>query len=438
MIFSLGAPGRGGRKWRLWWVGCGGLQVKKRHKGGKSKRARGTAAIARPQASLARTSAKPRSQNRLATSPAASTVRTVTAQRDERFSLALLLAPFMIVAASLAGQQALRTVMAGHDAIVSARLDPTTPPLAPATPPALAPDPSTEVRPSPQALPAPRGNADAITSRPVKRAPLPQLTLLVKPDAPRPQASTAAPVPPPHVADAPQQCLVKADLMTRARDQSSRILSEPYSPHQFGRALAAAARAQLDDFVLYNARYSRIAFPNGDVPALYGVCTDVIVRAMRAVGVDLQLLVRQSRTGTGDANIDHRRVEVLKKLFDKAGHALPVTDFGEDYLPGDVVTYYRPQNRTTTGHIAIVSDVIAPSGRPMIIHNRGWGPQLEDALFVDKITGHYRFDAPEKVASAAVPPKPATPFATTLVTHVLVQGKTAAVSRVPFGTTAAR
>ena len=71
-----------------------------------------------------------------------------------------------------------------------------------------------------------------------------------------------------------------------------------------------------------------------------------------------------------------------------------MTDFAEDYQPGDIVTYHRPQNQHSRSHIAIVSDRLGPSGRPMIVHNRGWGPQLEDGLFVDEITGHYRFGAP--------------------------------------------
>ena len=103
----------------------------------------------------------------------------------------------------------------------------------------------------------------------------------------------------------------------------------------------------------------------GDVPALYGVCTDVVIRAYRALGIDLQMLVHVARLGTGDPSIDHRRTEVLRRYFAAYGQSLPVTEFAEDYIPGDIVTYYRPQNRRTPYHIAVVSDVIAPSGRPM-------------------------------------------------------------------------
>lgn len=157
-----------------------------------------------------------------------------------------------------------------------------------------------------------------------------------------------------------------------------------------GLRIARAARAQTSDLVIYNDRYFGLAYPLGDVPALYGVCTDVVVRALRAAGIDLQVLVRQARLGRGDASIDHRRTEVLRRYFERTGYGLPVTNLPEDYAAGDIVTYLRPQNPRVQSHIAVVSDVIGPSGRPMIVHNRGWGPQLEDALFADQISGHFR------------------------------------------------
>ncbi len=189
----------------------------------------------------------------------------------------------------------------------------------------------------------------------------------------------------------------------------------------FGARLAAAAETQLSDLVVYTDRYRRIAYPMGDVSPQFGVCTDVVVRAYRAVGLDLQALVQQTRTGSGDASIDHRRVETLRRFFASHGISLRPTDFAEDYRPGDIVTYYRPQNRHSKTHIAIVSEKTGPSGRPMIIHNRGWGPQIEDGLFVDQITGHYRFSGlaagtvrtaakagTEPVVAAIPAPAPAT------------------------------
>jgi uncharacterized protein YijF (DUF1287 family) len=168
----------------------------------------------------------------------------------------------------------------------------------------------------------------------------------------------------------------------------------------FALRLAAAAEAQIGQFVIYNDAYRSISYPMGDVPSLFGVCTDVIVRAYRTVGLDLQALVHQARAGRGDTNIDHRRTETLRRFFAAHGEIIPVTTYPEDYRPGDIVTYYRPQNRGARAHIAMVSSVIASSGRPMIVHNRGWGPQLEDALFVDQITGHYRYRGPPAIRNA--------------------------------------
>jgi uncharacterized protein YijF (DUF1287 family) len=173
----------------------------------------------------------------------------------------------------------------------------------------------------------------------------------------------------------------------------------PASAKDFGSKLADAALAQINDFVIYNATYKRIAYPMGDIPSLYGSCSDVVIRAYRALGVDLQELVQRARLGSGDPSIDHRRTETLRMFFSRYGNVLPVSAFPEDYKPGDIVTYYRPFSRVSRAHIAIVSSELGSSGRPMIVHNRGWGPQLEDALFVDRITGHYRFSGAAQLAA---------------------------------------
>jgi uncharacterized protein YijF (DUF1287 family) len=180
------------------------------------------------------------------------------------------------------------------------------------------------------------------------------------------------------------------------------------SDEAFGLELARAAQSQVGRFVIYNDAYRSISYPMGDVNGLFGVCTDVIVRAYRTLGIDLQPLVHRARSGSGDTNIDHRRTEVLRRFFAAQGESLSPSSFAEDYRPGDIVTYYRPQNRGARAHIAMVSSVIAPSGRPMIIHNRGWGPQLEDALFVDEITGHYRYRGTRLTRDAATRDAPST------------------------------
>jgi uncharacterized protein YijF (DUF1287 family) len=202
------------------------------------------------------------------------------------------------------------------------------------------------------------------------------------------------PQPPRETVAAKPEWLVRADKCEVPAKRKTRMQSTPVAfdnAAAFGRMLARAARAQTEELVIYTDRYQQIGFPMGDVPSMYGVCTDVVIRAYRALGIDLQVLVHKARIGTGDTSIDHRRTKTLRRFFARHGESLPVTDFPEDYRPGDIVTYYRASGRSSQSHIAIVSDVIAPSGRPMIVHNRGWGPQLEDALFASDVTGHYRF-----------------------------------------------
>jgi len=307
------------------------------------------------------------------------------------------MAPFLIVAATLAGQHAIKPITHALDTPFILPPPPsiaTAPPVAfpPVTGEGFATVPAT---PPVVVLPDPRPERPQRVL--VRRPALPKLALIAKPGETVAILGKSAAPAPVIVEPAPRPaaiCEPMPDLSARAQRRLAASFPTGVGPQTFGRALAQAAAAQLDDVVIYNPRYARVGFPNGDVPALYGVCTDVIVRAYRALGIDLQALVQQTRMGRGDSNIDHRRVDVLRKFFAKHGEMLPISDMADDYMPGDIVTYYRPQNRVSTSHIAIVSDQRAPSGRLMVLHNRGWGPQLEDALFVDKITGHYRYSGP--------------------------------------------
>ena len=170
-----------------------------------------------------------------------------------------------------------------------------------------------------------------------------------------------------------------------------------------GRCLVEAARKQIGVTVLYDSGYRRIPYPNGDVPQDRGVCTDVLVRAYRQLGVDLQVRVHEDMSAAWraypknwglsrpDSNIDHRRVPNLGTFFTRKGKALPVSRNAKDYVPGDLVTWRLPSG---VPHIGIVSDRKMASGVPLVIHNIGGGTQEEDALFVYTLTGHYRY-APE-------------------------------------------
>jgi uncharacterized protein YijF (DUF1287 family) len=166
----------------------------------------------------------------------------------------------------------------------------------------------------------------------------------------------------------------------------------------FGLRLVEAARQQVSLFVIYSPAYVKIPYPMGDIPSYQGVCTDVIVRAYRQLGTDLQEEIYESGVGTGDKNIDHRRVTVQAKFFARAGKKIPLADDVKAdpgrFLPGDLVTYKLPPGGFSQTHIAVVSDRKTPAGVPLVIHNRGLGVSEEDALFGFEgwsVTGHYRY-----------------------------------------------
>lgn len=167
--------------------------------------------------------------------------------------------------------------------------------------------------------------------------------------------------------------------------------------------LIEAARERTTYKVRYDGSYHRIPYPNGDVPANIGVCTDVVIRAYRKVGIDLQKKVHEdisanfsrypSRRIWGltrpDSNIDHRRVPNLQVFLSRFGELLRVSINPRDYQPGDLVTWMLPGNLP---HIGIVIDERSRDGkRPLIAHNIGAGPKIEDMLFAYPITGHYRY-----------------------------------------------
>lgn len=166
------------------------------------------------------------------------------------------------------------------------------------------------------------------------------------------------------------------------------------------RAMVAAARGQIGKTVTYDPVYTPLAYPGGDVAMEKGVCTDVVIRALRsAMQIDLQKEVHEDMSRAfaqypqnwglkgPDANIDHRRVPNLRRYFERKGYSLAVTMKKEDYLPGDLVTCTVG---TKLPHIMVVSDQKDAEGVPLVIHNIGRGTQEEACLFGFPITGHYR------------------------------------------------
>jgi len=198
-------------------------------------------------------------------------------------------------------------------------------------------------------------------------------------------------------------------------ERAEQVLSAPSS--SLRARLVAAGIEQTAYTNSYDAAYTKLDYPMGDVPRERGVCTDVIIRAFRRNEVDLQKEIHEDiaanfkaypqkwNASKPDSNIDHRRVPNLMTYFERQGKSLPVTERAADYLPGDVVTW-EVQGRP---HIGLVIDERAsPSQTPLIVHNIGAGAQIEDVLFAWKITGHYRFFADDAPTAAKQSSSPVT------------------------------
>ena len=155
--------------------------------------------------------------------------------------------------------------------------------------------------------------------------------------------------------------------------------------------------------VAYDGSYRSIGYPGGDVPENVGVCTDVIIRSYRKLGIDLQKLVHEDMQNNftlypskriwglnkPDKNIDHRRVPNLQAYFERHANVLSKSNKVSDYKTGDIVTWMLPGNLPHIG--MVINESSQDTGNPLIVHNIGRGPQKSDMLFDYKITGHYRF-----------------------------------------------
>jgi uncharacterized protein YijF (DUF1287 family) len=173
------------------------------------------------------------------------------------------------------------------------------------------------------------------------------------------------------------------------------------NPKTFQEKLSNAALSIIDPNVIYTPDYTTIKYPNGDVPAKTGVCTDVVIRAYRKLGVDLQKEVHEDMKANfskyptkwglkkTDTNIDHRRVPNLEVFFTRKGEKLPISENANDYKTGEIVTWMI---NGKLPHIGIVTHKKSADGkRPMLVHNVGGGQVLEDCLFSYEIVGHYVF-----------------------------------------------
>ena len=166
-------------------------------------------------------------------------------------------------------------------------------------------------------------------------------------------------------------------------------------------SISDAAISIIDPTIYYNGAYQQITYPGGDVDPKIGVCTDVVIRTFRKLGLDLQKEIHEDMAqnfslypnnwglNKPDKNIDHRRVYNQMKYFERKGFSLPISNRSENYQPGDIVAWDLGGGLT---HIGVVIDRLSNySDRYLIVHNIGSGQVVEDILFNYKIIGHYRF-----------------------------------------------
>lgn len=171
--------------------------------------------------------------------------------------------------------------------------------------------------------------------------------------------------------------------------------------NKFALQLSDSALGLIDHTIRYDPTYFILKYPDGDVPADKGVCTDVVIRAYRKLGIDLQKEVHEDMAKNfskypkiwglkkPDTNIDHRRVPNLAVFFSTFGKTKSIETNPSLYIPGDIVTWLLPGNLT---HIGIVVNKKSTDGKRFLIaHNIGGGQVMEDVLFKYTITGHYQY-----------------------------------------------
>lgn len=178
-------------------------------------------------------------------------------------------------------------------------------------------------------------------------------------------------------------------------------ISVSFGQSDFFNRLADSTLTLTTQKVSYDPKYFELTYPNGDVPSNKGVCTDVVIRAYRKVGIDLQKVVHEDMKSNfskypkhwglskPDKNIDHRRVPNLMTFFTRHGVTKPISNNPKDYLPGDIVCWNLGETVTHIG--IVVKKKSADDQRHLIVHNIGGGQVIEDCLFNYKIIGHYRY-----------------------------------------------
>lgn len=194
---------------------------------------------------------------------------------------------------------------------------------------------------------------------------------------------------------------------------SKPLIRSNYTP-AFGMELEQAALDRLNPSIRYDARYVKIGYPWGDVDETTGVCTDVVIRSYRTLGIDLQEMVHEDMKRAfkaypskriyglrkADPNIDHRRVVNLEAFFERTGSAVPVGTEPDDFKPGDVLTWRLSGHEPHIG--IVVADRDPRTGFPLVVHNLGAGVRKDDLITLSDPVGHFRFAPDRQTVVAAL------------------------------------
>ncbi len=196
--------------------------------------------------------------------------------------------------------------------------------------------------------------------------------------------------------------LIASQSNTVSKSSAQEFIAKNYVSETKYDQFMSAVLDRTTHTISYDPAYYEIAYPMGDIPAHKGVCTDVVIRSFRAIGVDLQELVHEDMgqhfdsypktwdLTKRDANIDHRRVPNLQNFFLRNGENLTISQTNPaSYKPGDIVTWKLSHGAPHIG--IVVPSPVEDDPTPWIVHNIGIGPQWEDCLFDYQITGHYRY-----------------------------------------------
>jgi uncharacterized protein YijF (DUF1287 family) len=193
----------------------------------------------------------------------------------------------------------------------------------------------------------------------------------------------------------------KTEAKTEAVNKKKDEFTAEFKRTNFFYKISDSAISLTNQKVVYDAAYFTLDYPNGDVPADKGVCTDVVIRAYRKLGIDLQKEVHEDMAANfaeypkkwglraTDKNIDHRRVPNLMKFFERKNASLPITNQAKDYSFGDIICWDLGGGLTHIG--ILIAEKTKDQERNLVVHNIGNGQEIADCLFSFQIIGHYRF-----------------------------------------------